>query len=647
MKGHGGVRTVMEKTHTETGNTWPKILKYNYEKYADRRRAMRSKHYGIWRPHTWKDYYLNVKYLALGLLSIGFEEGDKVLIIGDSALEWYYAELAVQANHGIAVGLYSDLTSQELKNMASTCEAAFAVVQDQEQVDKFLEIKDDLPSLKKIIYWRYKGLAHYNDPILLRYNQMMDLGETYEKGHAGVFEKNIETGKPGDICAIVYTSGTTGPEPKAAVHTYLTMKTCADHCLRLDPWDENDDIVPYLPPAWMTEQCLLVGCHLLSACTLNFPEAPETWQRDTREISPTIGVYGARFWESQAATVQARILSADAVKRACYRKLMPVVYRMSDARRKKQKPGLFQKIFYFLAHFALIRPLKRRFGLSDIRICYSIGATLSTDSFKFYHALNLPLKSLYGSTEGGILTGAGNDDISFETVGPANDGVEVRTTDKSELIYRHPGIFIGYYKDPDATAQVLKDGWFHSGDCGFIRDDGHIVFLDRLENLIKLADGVQLAPQIVESRLRFSPYIADAWVLTGPDRDYASAIIVINYANVGRWAGQRRVAFTTFAELSQSPEVYDLIKKDISRINQGLPAGAKMRKYVNLPKEFDPDEAELTRTGNLRRTFLKERYQGLIDNIYSNKTEVPMEFPILYRDGRKGMVNTTLSIKSI
>ncbi len=639
--------TEIEKVYREKGDTWPKILKYNYEKYGDNHRAMRYKHYGIWQPYTWKDYYLNVKYLALGLLSLGFEPGDKALIIGDNAPQWYYAELAAQANHGASVGLYSGLIPSEIKYIAENSEARFAIVEDQEQVDKFLRIKDELPLLKKVIYWNYKGLAHYDDPVLVGYSQVLQRGQKYEEEHPGLFEENVETGKADDVCVLVYTSGTTGAAPKGAVHTYRTMRAGADCLLHLDPWYENDNVVPYLPPAWMTEQWFGVGCHLLSAGILNFAESPETQQRDARETGPSIVSYGARLWESQAAMLQARILGADAIKRFVYRLLMPIGYKMADSKHRKQEPGLFRKILYSLADIALFRSIRSSLGLSNARICYTTGAILSPDALRFYHALNLPLKSLYGSTEGGALTGAKNDDIRLETVGPAHKGTEVKVTDNGELVYRQPGVFVGYYKDPDKTAEVLKEGWFYSGDSGFIRDDGHIVFLDRVGDLVELASGDTLAPQFIESRLRFSPYIADAWVLAGPNGDYASAIIIINYDNVSRWAGQRRVAFTTFTELSQLPEVYGLVKMDIDRINQDLSPGARVKKYVNLHKAFDPNEAELTRTWKPRRAFLEERYRELIDAIYSDKTEAPIETRVTSRDGRMVTIKTTLSIKSV
>ncbi|HJX68851.1 MAG TPA: AMP-binding protein, partial [Dehalococcoidia bacterium] len=552
--------TQMEKVFKEKGDTWPKILNYNYEKYGDHRKAMRYKHYGIWEPFTWKDYYLSVKYLALGLLSLGFEPGDKMVIIGDNAPQWYCAELAAQANHGVSVGLYSELTSREIKYVVENSEAKFAVVQDQEQVDKFLQIKHELPLLKKIIYWNYKGLAHYDDPILMRYREVLGQGRKYEEEHPGLFERNVDTGKPDDVCALVYTSGTTGVTPKGAVHTYRTMRTGADYHLNLDPWHENDNVVPYLPPAWMIEQWFGIGCHLLSASILNFAEESETQQRDTKEIRPDIVCYGARLWESQAAMVQARIHGADPLKRFTFGLLLPIGYKMADLNDRKQKPSFFLKILYALANLFLFKSLRTSLGMSNARICYTTGAMLSPDAFRFYHALKLPLKSLYGTTEGGALTGAKNDDIGLETVGPVHDGAEVKITEKGEIVCRQPGTFVGYYKDPEKTGEVLKDGWFYTGDNGFIRKDGHIVFVDRVKDLIKLANGDNLAPQLIESRLRFSPYIKDAWVVAGKERTYASVIIIINYNTVGRWAGQRRVGYSTFAELSQKPEVYDLVK---------------------------------------------------------------------------------------
>ena len=354
------------------------------------------------------------------------------------------------------------------------------------------------------------------------------------------------------------------------------------------------------------------------------------------------------IWESQAANGSGTDSWRGCLEEVCLPLLMPIGYKMADLKfqKEKAKPASREYSMPWLMS-SYFRPIERQpWSVKCQNLLYHRGDA-QPDAFRFYHALNLPLKSLYGTTEGGALTGAKNDDIRLETVGPVHEGTEIKITDHGELIYRQPGIFVGYYKDPEKTAEVLKDGWFYSGDSGFIREDGHVVFVDRVKDLVELASGDKLAPQSIESRLRFSPYIKDAWVVVGKGRAYASVIIIINYNNVGRWAGQRRVAYSTFAELSQKPEVHELVEQEIDRINSTLSAGCRVKKYVNLHKEFDPEEGELTRTRKLRRAFLEERYRELIDAIYTDKTEVPIEARVRYRDGRLGTTKTTLSIKSV
>ncbi len=637
----------MEPTYQAKGETWPQILTYNYRKYGDNRRAMRHKHYGIWQSHTWKDYYLNVKYLALGLLSFGFAPEDRLLIVGDNAPQWYYAELAAQANHGVAVGLFSELLPSEIKYIAENAGARFAVVEGQEQIDKFLQLKDALPQMKKIVFWNYKGLAHYEDDLLIGYREALDRGQKYEAANPSRFEHNVEAGRPDDICAVIFTAGTTGEYPKGVLHTYRSLRSGAEYLLQLDPWTQNDNVVPHLPPVWITEQWIGIGCHLLAAAILNFAETPETQARDSRETGPSIVFYGARLWESQAAMVQARMLQADVVKRYVYQRFMPIGEKVAELKYRRRKPGFWLSLLYAVADVVVFRPVKRSLGLSNARVCYTTGSVLSPDAFRFYHALDLPLKSVYGSTEGGALTGAKNDDIKPETVGPPHRGVEIRTDSNGELICRQPGLFAGYLGQPEKTDAVLKAGWFHSGDKGYMRPDGHIVVEDRLRDLVKMLSGDTLAPQNVESRLRFSPYIKDAWVLAGPRGAFVSAIVIIDYDAVGRWAGQKRVAFTSFAELSQVPEVYELVKQAIDRVNQALPAGLKVKKFGNLHRELDPDEGEVTRTRKLRRTFLETRYRGIIESIYNGGREAPLKNPGGHRDGATETPKTMIHIEEV
>lgn len=636
----------MARLCAEKGDTWPKVLSHNHRTYGGSRNAMRYKHYGIWHGYTWEDYYLGVKYLACGLSSLGFRAGDRLLVVGDNAPQWCFAELAAQANRGISVGIYSELSAPEVRYVAESSEARFAVVEDQEQVDKLLEVKKDLPLLQKIIYWNYKGLSHYKDTFLMGYREVLALGKAYDGQHQGLFEKDLEAGTEEDPCAIVYTSGTAGPLPKAAVHTHATIRAGAESYLGLDPWKESDDVVPYLPPAWITGQWSLIGCHLLSGCVLNFAENPETLHRDAREISPTIVLNGARTWESQAAAAQARMFDVDPFKTFIFRLLMPAAYRQADMRLQGERPGMATSLAAAFAGLILVGRIKTSLGLTRARICYSTDAILSPDALRFYHALGVPLKSLYVTTEGGPLTGALPGAVRLDTVGRPFDGTEMRIAADGEIVYRTPAVFKGYYNDPGQTASALKDGWFHSGDSGVVTD-GEIRYLDRTANLVRMASGDTLAPQAVESRLRFSPYIKDAWVVSGPDGKYASAVIVINFSTVARWAGKRRISFSTFAELSQNPEVYDLIAGDIDRINGAFPPGCKVRKFVNLPREFDADAGELTRTRNLRRHVLAERYQGLIEAIYAELTECRIDVPVGRQEGRTETRSNRVAIASV
>ena len=636
----------MESSYREKGDTWPKVLLYNSQNCAPGQRAMRHKYYGVWQPHSWQDYLHQVKRWALGLAALGFQAGDRLMIIGDNAPQWYHAYLAAQSNHGLPVGLFSDLSPQEIRHIAADCRVRFAVVEGQEQVDKLLEVRESLPFLEKIIYWGYKGLAHYQEDFLVGYRELLDLGEKFETKNPGVFESNVKSGRADDPCSIVYTAGTTGPAPKGAVHTFRSLRASAQCLLELDLWTGEDNLVPYLPPVWITEQWVGIGCHLLAAGTLNFAEAAETQQRDSRETSPSIVIAGARLWESQAVSVRTRILGADALKRLAYRLLMPIGYRLAEKKYNQGRPGLGLKAMYGLADLLLFRSLKSSLGLSNARICYSTGALLGPEVLRFYHALNIPLKSIYGTTEGGALSGAGPDWLHPETIGRPFPEAEIEINPEGGLAYRHPGAFKEYYQDPETTAEALKDGWFNSGDAAMVRDDGHLVFMGRTRDLLDLPGGRRISPQAVENRLRFSPHIKDAWVVAGPGGSFMAAVVVIDYNNVSLWAGEKRVEFDSFAQLAQSPEVYQLVGQEIERINRTLPDGTRIGKFVNLHKEFDPDEGELTRTRNLRRGFLEDRYRRLTEAIQSQKAEARLEALEQGAGGRTGAVER-LRIQSV
>ena len=641
----GGVVTGTNPPYAQKGDTWPKIISYNHRQYGSSRRAMRYKRHGIWQPITWTDYYLDVKYLSLGLLSLGFSPADKLLIIGDNAPQWYCAELAAQSNHGIAVAAGSDLTAAEVKQIARNSECSYAVVEDQEQVDKLLEIRDELPLMKKVIYWNYKGLSHYRDPLLVGYREVLQEGREFEQEHREVFETNVESGRAGDACVIIYTPGTAGI-PKGAVHTHASMMANALSYLRLDPWYESDNIAPFLPPVWAAEQWFSVGCHLLSGCIMNLAEAPETRVRDAREVKATIAFQGARVWESRAAALQADILDSQGIGKLAFRAFMPGAYRFADLTLQGRKRSILGKVLHSLGNLVIFGRMRERLGLSRVRIAYSHGAVLSAEALRFYRALGVPLKISYTTTEGGVLTDSAPGDVRTGTVGRPFPDAEIKTGDDGELIYRQPGCFAGYYGDPDQTSGVLESGWFRSGDAAFVDGDGRLVFMDRLRSLIETKDAGKVSPQAIESRLRSSPYIRDAWVV-GRNRSYLAAIVVMNYSTVAKWAGQRRMVFNTFGELSQTAESEDLVDGEIRRTNAGLPKGSAIAKFVNLPREFDPDRGELTRTGNLRRHVLENHLASVIEAIYAGETEVSVEAQARYRDGREELRRTTLSIRTV
>ena len=387
--------------------------------------------------------------------------------------------------------------------------------------------------------------------------------------------------------------------------------------------------------------------HILTGARLNFPEEPETIVEDTREIGPNFVVYGPRQWEGIVSEIQVKMIDANPIKRFFYHLFLPVGYKIADLKLEDKMPNLFWRVLDGITRGILLRALKDQLGLSNIKFAGTGSSVLSLDTFRLLQAVGVELRQLYASTEGGFISSHGKGEIKFESVGRPGTGVEVRIANDGEILIRTPSIFNGYYKDEEKTAQALRDGWFHSGDAVYLNEEAHLIFLDRVADMGELSTGVKYAPQYIEGRLRFSPYIKDAMVIGGKDKDSVSAMVNIDFAMVGKWAENNRIPYTTFVDLSQKKEVADLLQKDLVRVNKLLPEGARVKKFVSLHKEFDPDEAELTRTRKLRRGFIEERYKQIIDAMYSDEDEVNVEAAVTYRDGRKGVVTTALKIRSI
>lgn len=629
-----------------TENTLPKLLKKNAEKYGDRRIAMRVKDRGIWQRFTWKDYYEKVKYFSLGLISLGMSRGDKVSILGENKPEIFWAELGVQAAGGTMVGIFTDCTPPEVKFYVTDSDSTFVIVHDQEQVDKLLQIKGDLPLVKKVIYWDSKGLWNYEDPILINFSKVIQLGQEYEKSHPALFEKSIDNGKGEEIALICYTSGTTGL-PKGAMISHGGLVAIAQAWQEVDHWSDRDRYVSFIPPGWIAEQAVGVAGQLVSGMEVNFPEEPETVHENIREIGPTILFFAPRLWENINRMIQAKITDTSALRRWIYQLFLPIGYKTAECRSTKERLGLSWRVLFCIAHWVLFRSLRDRVGLSRIRCAYTAGSAVSPEILNYFQAIGVNIKQLYGGSEQGLVTIHLDGEIKYETCGPPMPGVEVRLSPEGEILVKGENIFSGYYKNLEATQEKIRDGWYHTGDFGHIDQDRHLVVIDRMEDLKELKGGRKFSPQFAEIRLRFCPYIKDALVVGGEDKDYVTAIINIDLENVGRWAEAKRIPYTTFTDLSQKPEVIGLIKKDIQRINKFLPEWSRIRKFVNLHKEFDADEAELTRTRKLRRTFVESRYSDLIAALYGKDQEYSVEASITYRDGRKGVIKTAIQINPV
>jgi len=628
-------------------DTLPKLLKRNYEKYGDKKVAIREKDYGIWQSHTWKEYYELIKYFSLGLISLGLEAGDKVCILGENEPEWFISELAVQSACVAAVGIPSDCTPPEVKHYVVDSESKFVVTEDQEQTDKLLELEfqNEIPLVRKVIYWDPKGLWNYDEPILMYFYDVIELGKEYEKSHSGLFEDNVERGKGEDIAIFCYTSGTTGL-PKGAMVSHRALVNTSKSWCEWDGWSDKEQYLSFVAPSWIAEQMLGLGGQLHSGMEVNFPEEPETVQENIREIGADLLFFGPRQWESLMRTVQVKIIDTSRLRRLIYNLFLPIGYRVADFKLAYQRPSLFWRILNWLAYEAVFRPLRDKLGLLGNRVAYTGGAGISPDTLAYFLAIGVNVKLGYGSSEVGIMSYCSDKDNRPEACGPPLPGIEMRLSKDSELLARGFSLFSGYYKKPEASRERIPDGWCHTEDFGHIREDGHLIVMDRMEDLAELKSEQKYSPQYAESRLRFSPYIKDILVV-GDGRDFVGAIVDIDAGNVGKWAEARHIPYTTHVDLSQKPQVLQLVKNEIGRINLSLPEWARIKKFVNLHKEFDPDEAELTRTRKMRRTFVEERYKEIIGALYGDKEEFAVEAPIVYRDGKKGVIKTVIHITAV
>jgi long-chain acyl-CoA synthetase len=626
--------------------TLPSLLKQNAERYGNSRVAIREKEFGIWQSVTWQGYYENVRDFALGLHQLGFKRGNNLAYAGDNRPQGLYAELAVQTLGGAIVGIYPDSHLDQVEYIINHSDSIFLVAGDQEQADKVLELKSSCPKVRKVIVDDPKGMRRYGDPILAFFKDIQKSGRQTADTQPHLFDEMIAEISPDDVGMINYTSGTTGL-PKGSMITQKNMVAVARLQDAVDSAQDNFEYVSFLPFAWIGEQQFGVYWPLVKAFAVNFPEKVETVQENIREIGPHILLAPPRIWEKICSDIQVKIQEAGWIKRFVYRIFLPIGYRMADFTLEKIKPPMGWRILSWIAYLLLFRSLNNYFGLTRLRHAYTGGAPLGPEIFKMFLALGVKIKQAYGATETTAATIVHRtDDIRIDTVGVPLPGIEVRTTDTGELLTKGDTVFKGYYKNPEATTEAIIDGWFYSGDAAIIDDDGHVVIIDRMADVMKLSDGSRFSPQLIENKLKFSPFIMDA-VVIGQEKPYIAAMISVDAGNVGKWAENKQIAYTTFADLSQKNEIYDLIAKEVAKTNHSLPKVAKVRRFVLLYKELDADDEELTRTRKVRRKFVIERYKELIEALYGDKEKIDMEADIRYKDGKGYRMKTRVMIKPV
>jgi long-chain acyl-CoA synthetase len=619
-------------------DTFPKLVLYNAENWP-KETALREKEFGIWNEYSWADYHRLVKLFALGMHRLGIGRKDSVGIIGDNRPEWVVGEIAAHALRAMIFGIYQDSLNEEVAYLINYAGAKIIIAEDEEQVDKVLDITEQCPCVKHIIFCDPRGMRKYHDPRLLSHTDLMKLGEELDKEQPELYRQMVEAGEAKDVAILCPTSGTTSNPKLAMLQCGPMLEHCLDY-LHSDPKFPTDNYVSVLPLPWIMEQVYAVAQALISRQIVNFVEEPETMMEDLREIGPTFVLLAPRVWESIAADVKAKMMDATWFKQQMYRIGMKLARQAAERGEAQSK----------LAYWLLFRALKDRLGFTFLRSAATGGAALGPDTFKFFLAMGVPLRQLYGQTElCGAYTIHQADDVDFDSVGIPFRTAEVRIDNPDgngvgEVVARTRGMFSGYFNNEKATAETLEGGWMHTGDAGYFKQpNGHLVVIDRISDLAETSTGSRFSPQFIENKLKFSPFIAEA-VIQGDGRPYLSAILCIRYEIVAKWAEQRDIAFTNYINLSAQPTIYDLIRKEVETVNDTLPEVQRIRKFLLLYKQLDADDGELTRTRKVRRGVIKEKYAEIIDAVYAGQEKVHIDTVITFQDGNKSRVQTDVRV---
>ena len=632
----------------ESCDSIPKVLLHNAATRGARP-AIREKDYGIWQTWTWADVLLEVRALACGLASLGLTRGDKLAIIGDNRPQLYWSMVAAQAIGAIPVPMYQDSVANELQYVLDHAEARFAIAEDQEQVDKLLEIKDRCPRLETIVFDNSRGMRNYGQSFLKSFDAVQQAGRDYDAANPGFFDDAVAAATGADTAIMLYTSGTTG-QPKGVMLTFDNVIISARNTM---PWDnlvDTDDVVAYLPMAWVGDNVFSMGQSYVCGFCVNCPESSATVMQDIREIGPTYFFAPPAIFENILTQVMIRMEDASAFKRRMFHYFMALARRVGPAILDGRPVALDDRLLYWLGDLLVFAPLRNTLGFSRVRLAYTAGEAIGPEIFDFYRSLGMNLKQLYGQTEATVfITMHVDGDIKADTVGPPGPGIEIRIDDHGEVLYRSPGVFQGYYKNPEATSETkTPDGWVRTGDAGIIDSDGHLKIVDRAKDVGRLKDGTVFAPKYLENKLKFYSHIKEV-VAFGDGRDQASCMICIDVDAVGSWAERRGIAYASYQELAAHPEVYGLIEGEIAEVNRDLAkdsqlAGSQIRRFLLLHKELDADDGELTRTRKVRRSFIGEKYDAVIKALYSSADRAHIETEVTYEDGRKGTTEADLAI---
>jgi len=632
--------------------TFPRLL-LDHAAQRPHAPALREKEYGIWQTLSWSQVAQLVRALAGGLAQAGLQRGQHLIVVGENRPRLYAAMLAAQSLGAIPVPLYQDAVAAEFAFPINNAEVAFAVVEDQEQVDKLLELRPQCPQLAHLWYDDPRGLRNYQEPGLASIDELIEAGHAFDAQHPGWFDAQVAATQPNDVAAMFFTSGTTG-HPKGVVHTHFTLIDRARAGAKFDRLTSREEVLAYMPLAWIGQNIFSYAQWLACGYVVNCPESASTVTIDMKEIGPTYYFAPPRIFEGLLTSVTIRMEDAGTVKRWLYRRFMDVARRVGPARMDGKPLSMVDRLLWKLGDLLVYGPLRNTLGLSRVRVAYTAGEAIGPDLFVFYRAIGINLKQLYGSTETAVFVCLQPDhEAKADTVGVPIDGVEVKVLDSGEILVRSPGLLKGYYKNPQATAEVLSaDGWYHTGDAGFLDAGGHLKIIDRAKDVGHLAgganDGALFAPKYVENKLKFFPFIKEA-VAYGDKRDRVCAFVNIDFEAVGNWAERHNLPYAGYTDLAAKPEVIELVRECVEKVNADLAqderlAGSQVSRFLVLHKELDADDGELTRTRKVRRGAIAEKYGVLVEALYAGRPSQYIETQVKFEDGRSGVVSADLKI---